>query len=88
MVIKSLCHTVTPMDYGARDVILMFGACDTRECVNVTIVDDTEDEQDEDLVYNLTRTLGLNPNIILDPVNGVIEIEDDDEGLYNIRACS
>ena len=75
------------MDYGARDVILMFGACDTRECINVPIVDDTEDEQDEYLVYNLTRTLGLNPNIILDPVNGVIEIVDD-EGLYNIRACS
>ena len=59
-------------------MILQFVACDTRECINVPIVDDMEVEQDEYLVYNLTRTLGLNPNIILDPVNGVIEIEDDD----------
>ena len=59
-------------------MILQFVACDTRECINVPIVDDMEVEQDEYLVYNLTRTLGLNPNISLDPVNGVIEIEDDD----------
>ena len=80
--------TVAPSDYGSLDMVLMFGECERRKCINVPIVDDTEDEQDEYLVYNLTRTLGLNPNIILDPVNGVIEIEDDDEGLYNIRTCS
>ena len=66
------------MDYGARDVILQFVACDTRKCMNVTIVDDIQVEPDESLTYHLARTPGLDSSIQLDPVNGEIEIVDDD----------
>ena len=35
------------MDNGALNEILMFEACETRKCVNVTITDDGVDELDE-----------------------------------------
>ena len=59
-------------------MILSFDACDRRECVNVTIVDDIQLEPVENLTYHLTRTLGLDPSITLNPVDGVIEIVDND----------
>ena len=62
------------MDYGALNEILMFEACETRKCVNVTITDDEFDELDEFFTYHLRRTIGLDPRITLDPVDGRIEI--------------
>ena len=76
-ILYSSC-TVSPMDYGARDVILMFDSCDTKECVIVPIVDDSQVEPVENLTYHLDRTPGLDSSIQLDPVNGVIEIVDND----------
>ena len=70
--------TVQPMDYGAIDVILEFDVCETRKCVNVRIVNDLVDEKDEILTYHLRRTLNLNPRINLEPINGTVEIIDDD----------
>ena len=72
------CFTVTPMDYESLDVILMLDSCDTRKCVIVTIVDDSQVEPDENLTYHLARTPGLDLSIQLDPVNGEIEIVDND----------
>ena len=47
--------------------------------VNVTIVDDFEDEPDENFLYILEETPnGLHPNIELDPVDSEIVIEDND----------
>ena len=67
------------MDYGPLDIVLMFGECDTRKCVNVPIVDDFEDELDEHFFYTLEETPnGLHPNIQLKPVDGEIWIEDND----------
>ena len=66
------------MDYGSLDVILQFDSCDTRECMNVTVVDDIQVEPVENLTYHLTRTPGLDSSIQLDPVNGEIEIVDND----------
>ena len=66
------------MDYGALTEILMFDTCETRKCVNVTITDDLVDELDEFFTFHLSRTPNLDPRIDLDPVNGRIEIIDDD----------
>ena len=59
-------------------MILQFDSCGTRECVIVPIVDDLQVEPHESLTYHLTRTPGLDFSIQLDPVNGVIEIFDND----------
>ena len=66
------------MDYGAVDVILMFDACETRKCVNVTITDDLVDEPLEFFTYTLTRTPSLDPRIELYPTDGTVEIIDND----------
>ena len=61
----------------------MFGACDRRHCVNVSIVDDDVLEMTESFTVTLERTPGLNDRIKLNPVDGVIEIPDNDgEGVY------
>lgn len=52
----------------------MFNACETRHCVNVTIVDDFETDQDENFSYILERTSSLHSNIELYPVEGQIII--------------
>ena len=70
--------TVETMDYGTLDVILMFDECERRRCVNVSITEDLVDEPDEFFIFHLNRTTGLNPRIELDPVDGIIEIVDDD----------
>ena len=66
------------MDFGAIDVILEFGACLTRKCVNVGIVNDTVDEEDEIFTYHLRRTPNLDSRIDLAPIDGTVEIIDDD----------
>ena len=67
------------MDYESLDMVLMFGECERRKCVNVTIVDDFEDEPGENFFYTLEETPnGLHPNIELDPVDGEIVTEDND----------
>ena len=73
-----LIFTVEPMDYGALSSILMFGACESRDCVSVTIVDDLVDELEEFFRATLERTNGLDNRITLNPVDGQIEITDND----------
>ena len=66
------------MDYGALNVTLVFEACDTRKCVNISITDDEVDESDESFTYHLRRTSLLDSKIDLDQVDGKIEIIDND----------
>ena len=68
--------TVSPIDYEPLNVTLMFAACETQRCVDVTIVDDFEDEQTEHFFYTLERSPGLHPNIELDPKEGNVTIID------------
>ena len=57
----------------------MFGECEIRKCVNVPIVNDTENEQEKIFSYHLEETPdGLHRNIELNPVDGEIVIEDND----------
>ena len=71
-------YTVSPMDYEAVSQVVNFAACETRQCVNVTIVDDFVDEPIESFSVTLERTPGLDMRIRLDPVDGVVEIDDND----------
>ena len=41
--------SVDPLDYKALSTTLMFTACETRHCLNVTIVDDMTVERNETL---------------------------------------
>ena len=64
----------------------MFGACEIRNCVNITIRDDEVDELNTELfTYHLRRTTSLDPRIELDPVDGRIEIVDNDGGMWHIK---
>ena len=67
------------MDYIEVSRILRFAACETRQCVNVTIVSDLVDEPVEEFDVTLERTPGLDTMIRLVPVNTRIIINDDNE---------
>ena len=71
------------MDYIGLSTILRFPACETEQCVNVTIIDDEVLENVESFDVTLERTPGLDMRITLDPVHGVVEITDED-GLFLI----
>ena len=73
------------MDYIGLSTILSFPACETKQCVDVTIVDDDVLENVESFHVTLERTPGLDMKITLDPVDGVVQITDDD-GLFFISS--
>ena len=67
------------MDYESLDVILMFNLnVRNRQCVNLNIVNDFEDEPDQNFYYTLEMNPDLNTYIGLHPMNGEIVIVDDD----------
>ena len=68
------------MDYIRLSMDLSFAACETRQCVNITIVDDFVDEPVEEFDVTLERTIGLDSRISLRPVDARVVIHDDDEG--------
>ena len=78
LIILYISYIVSPMDYGAVSMLLAFSACETRQCVNMTIVDDFEVEPNEDFLYTLERAPGLNLDIRLNPVEGEVIIFDND----------
>ena len=84
-----LTFSVSPSDYGAVDTLLTFAACVKRSCVNVSIVDDTILENVESFDVNLKRTPDLDRSITLAPVDGVVEIIDNDgRHDYYILKCN
>ena len=60
---------------------LTFDTCDTRQCTEISIMDDMIVELTESFFVTLERTPGLDSRITLDPVDGEIEIIDND-GVY------
>ena len=74
----SALFTETPMDYGETMTLWMFKACETRQCINVTIEDDNVSELTEFFSGNLLRTDGLDERITLHPNTTSIEITDND----------
>ena len=65
------------MDYIGLSRILSFGACETKQCADMAIVDDLVDEPQEIFGITLERTPDLNSRIMLDPVDELIFIQDD-----------
>ena len=72
------------MDYEALSTIIFFDACVTRSCASVTIVDDRVYEPEQFFGVTLERTPGLDSRITLDPVDGQIEINNDNNGKSNL----
>ena len=73
---------MSSLDYGAVDTVLMFAACERKNCVNLYITNDIILEKDESFDLTVEKTSDLESRITLDPVNGVVEIIDND-GRYN-----
>ena len=74
--------TASSLEYGAVDSILRFAACEMRSCVYAFIMDDIILENGESFILTLERTPDLDSRITLDPVNGVVEITEND-GRYS-----
>ena len=64
--------------YEPLSTLLIFNACDTWQCTNITIKNDAVLENTESFFVNLLRTLDLDSRITLDPVLAEIEITDND----------
>lgn len=71
------------MDYSELSTTLSFPACETQQCANVAIEDDDLSENVESFTVTLERSPGLEMRITLDPVDGVVEIRDDDGLFFN-----
>ena len=76
-------QTVNGMDYITLDVMLEFDACESRKCLNVSIVDDSVDERNEYFTFHLRRTVNLHNRISLNPANGSSLILDNDGRSHN-----
>ena len=68
-------HAVIGDDYTTT---LMFGVCESRVCILLSILDDSIAENTTSFNITLERTPNLHPKIFLETVHGVVHIEDDD----------
>ena len=76
---KSIHFTAFSMDYRAlMSTILLFDTCQTKQCALIRIEDDEIIEDVENFFVTLERTTELNERITLDPVDGEIQINDND----------
>ena len=63
--------------------LLRFAACETRICVNITIVMNlVQDRRDETFTVSLEKTSNLPGRITLAAVNGSVTIRDEDGKFY------
>ena len=72
------------MDYSQNTpVSLKFEMCNMTRCHYIPIVNDDVFERNEMFYVTLEGTAGLDRDkVVLDPVNGIIEIVDDKERKY------
>ena len=82
-----LIISVSPLDYEVLSTTLMFAACETRRCVDVSIVDDVIVEPIETFAVTLERTPDLDSMITLNPVEEEINVIDNDckQTILNIK---
>ena len=57
---------------------MFFEECETRSCIEITIIDDLILEMDEYFSISLERTTDLDIRITLSPTSGEVVIVDDD----------
>ena len=78
-----VCVSVAGEDYIITESILRFGACENKQCLPVTIVDNDIIEDAETFQVTLApSTLGLSNRFTLDPRITTVTIEDGDSELY------
>ena len=65
------------MDYIGLSMVLSFPSCETKQCLNITIVSNLVDEPVEEFDITLERTTGLDTRISLQPVDARIIIDND-----------
>lgn len=76
--ISLLIYTETSRDYGGISTFLSFMACDTRQCIEVPIVNDNLAESTvEYFTVHMGRHANLNPRITLDHIVTTVEIFDE-----------
>ena len=77
-----MSYSILPTEYlwsiYSFVVVLRFAACDKRICVTVPIVDDEIVENTESFKVTLERPTDLDGSITLGPVDGVVEMTDND----------
>ena len=79
-----ISFSVAPMDYNQNTpVTLKFENCNTTQCHCIPIVNDDVLEGNEMFYVTLEEIAGMDRDkIVLDPVNGTIEIVDDEKRKY------
>ena len=89
MHILYLSLSVTLMDYGeVLDAPVVFPHCERRSCVDIPIVDDAVLENSELFNVSLERN-ELDSRITLDPVDGLVEITDNESmGTNRSLSCT
>ena len=67
-------------DYAAlsNPTLLQFGACETRQCVTVQIINDDKLEETESFNVSLEGASEVSSTLILDPQQALIYITDED----------
>ena len=65
-------------DYTTVSRVAIFQQCETLVCEQINITDDLNLELTETFIIGLHRTPTLDPRIRLNPVNTVVEIQDND----------
>ena len=80
-----LHFAVSPLDYHAVSTLLTFESCSTRQCIDITIVNDSVKEGIESFFVRLQRTSDLDPRITLNTTSAVVEITEP-TGLWDM--CS
>ena len=80
----TISFSVAPMDYSQNTpVTLEFEMCDMTLCHSILIMDDEVPESNEMFYVTLEGTADLDKDkIVLDPVNGTIQIFNDEERKY------
>ena len=69
---------VPNVDFNLMRSTLRFGACQKRNCVDVTIINDTVLENTETFTVNLQKPPYLGNEFTVDPSSEVVAIVDDD----------
>ena len=79
------CIISLSTDYGALSTFLIFDSCETQQCTDIIISNDTVNDtrlgNSNSFFVNLQKTPDLDPRIKLDPLVAKIEITNDN-GLW------
>ena len=83
MILFMISFSVAPMDYNqTTPVTMQFPKCNMKKCHRIPIVDDGVLENIETIYVTLEGTADMDRDkILLEPVNGIIYILDDVDGI-------